>query len=208
MIVLSSNTLLVTSQNVWIMKALFIKALGIIVLAISCGAALRAQCDIHPDDPDALLHGTLSVHIAIHDACIISCDVCAWRTTSGQLDLVIDHNSIYLHGDCKVMDSIPSAQIFNLLDLEAISAGIRMQYLLCGKSCEKPQTARIYRTSCVRIEGEELNRKFRACINNHYNVHSYRYCCPPNDLTGWTVTPAGVLEKSCPFGNDCQNNSR
>src|SRR5687768_9559827 len=125
------------------MKAFISAIIASVVVVLAAATTAFAQTPpTHPTDPNAVLIATYQITIsvsggagtqqqtrngtmstaAVEDECQIKANVNVWRTSTGQIDYVIDASSVQFVGNCDGVD-MPINEIFGLLSTEALRRG-------------------------------------------------------------------------------------
>ena len=163
--------------------------------AVVTGATAQAP-PTHPD-PLAVLIGSFTVTIpaggsatstfssrfgasassAAAEECVIKANVSVWRTSTGQIDYIIDAASVEFVGDCGGVD-MSAADIFGSLASAAMAKGIEMNFSPCTPNCSEPGYSRVYSALCVRSLGYGPSRHYVACDASSLCYREYVYCCP------------------------------
>ncbi|MBC8144049.1 MAG: hypothetical protein H7X80_00610 [bacterium] len=200
------------ANALWAVVALFF---------IAASTATAQAPPTHPD-PTAVLIGSFTVTISVNggavsfsrfgatmssaatENCQVTAGATVWRTSTGQIDYIIDPASIQFSGDCGSADLTPS-EIFGQLAAAAIARGIQLEFSSCNPDCSAQQHSRVYSALCVRQVGSGNQTQYIACDMTSMCYREYIYCCP-NGIDAPEVTEVPREGEGCGPGDNgpCQ----
>jgi|GEM_PF-2585693 len=105
-------------------------------------------------------------------------EILAYRTTSGQVNYMIDPASISFKGDASVINALTTQQIFDLIGMATVSEGVAIGATPCPSSCLTPSYATVVQPSCVSRTGTGESTSFESCYSSGCCVRVYSVCCP------------------------------
>lgn len=144
----------------------------LLVLSVRCWS--QSQCV----DSGATPVDTVSADVALSGNSAIIWEYGIFRTSSGQIQYVINVASIHFTGDGGVVDGMTTKQIFDLISQASVAQGVALGHTACSTSCSAPSYAVVRIPACVKRLGTGTDTFFEVCAGSGCCVRVYSVCCP------------------------------
>lgn len=204
-------------MNTYITTLLASVGLALVVAS----TAVAQGTPVHPTDPNAVFLGSFYATISVNggtsnsnsgntmtmtasEECELKVLVNVWRTSTGQIDYVLDASSVQYVGNCDGVN-LSVSDVFSRLSREALRMGIQNGYSPCNTNCDSVTYSRAYAALCVRRTGQGEQTKYEPCDMTSYCYREYSYCCPNGSSQPQiTEVPRNGDECSAGMPGSCQ----
>lgn len=145
----------------------------LLVLSVECWSQSIPCSDANPTVLD-----TVDCQIQLSGVTYNTWEVWILRNGSGQINYVINVQSIQFTGDGAVVDAMTTKQIFDLIAQMTVAQGVGLGYTSCPSNCNTPTQAVVKIPACVERLGTGLETHFAVCAGTGCCTRVYNVCCP------------------------------